>query len=517
MLKLALVALGCVAVSAAWPDPAYDEQYRPQYHFSPPQQWMNDPNGMVFDHGEYHLFYQYNPYANHWGSMHWGHAISRDLVHWENRPIALFPDQHGTIFSGSAVLDAENTSGFGAKDNPALVAMFTYNDEFSGNEAASSAQSQGLAYSVDEGRTWIKYAENPVLTTSGSRDFRDPKVIWSAARHLWIVTLAVHDHVAFYSSPDLKHWNHESDFGKDSGAHGGVWECPDLIDMAVAGEQSRKAVLLVSVGRGAPNGGSGTQYFIGDFDGHVFTPDDDKAAGAIPARWLDYGTDDYAGSTWSGAKRGDDRQLFIGWMSNWAYANVVPTVRWRSAFTIPRELTLRRTAAGLELHSLPVAELTALRSDRAAITARSVAGALDLPTPPSPHGLLEIELTLDIRRSSAIDLVFSNQQGQQTTFRIDEAAQRYELDRSASGDVRFSPSFANMQTAPIPGQSTRFKVHGFLDRSSIELFINDGQTVFTAIEFPETPYDKVTLKADRAIGLESSAIYRLRSIWHDGS
>jgi fructan beta-fructosidase len=327
----------------------------------------------------------------------------------------------------------------------------------------------------------------------------------------------VHDHVAFYSSSDLKHWNHESDFGKDSGAHGGVWECPDLIELAVAGEKSRKAVLLVSVGRGAPNGGSGTQYFIGDFDGHVFTPDDSKAAGTIPARWLDYGTDNYAGSTWSGAKRGDDRQLLIGWMSNWTYANLVPTVRWRSAFTIPRELTLRRTAAGLELHSLPAAELTALRSGSTAIAARTVDGELDLTTSTPPTGLLEFEVALDIRRSNVIDLVFSNTQGQQTTFRINKSAQRYELDRSASGNVSFSPSFANLQTAPLVGQPKRFKLHGFLDRSSIELFVNDGQTVFTAIEFPETPYDKVTLKADRAIGLQSSTVYRLMSIWHDGS
>jgi fructan beta-fructosidase len=449
--------------------------------------------------------------------MHWGHAISRDLVHWENRPIALFPDQHGTIFSGSAVLDAENTSGFGFKDKPALVAMFTYNSEFPMPGEPSNAQSQGLAYSLDEGRSWIKYPQNPVLTSSGQKDFRDPKVFWSATRHLWIVTLAVRDHVAFYSSPDLKHWNHESDFGEDSGAHGGVWECPDLIDMAVAGEKSRKAVLLVSVGRGGPNGGSGTQYFVGDFDGHAFTPDASKAPGAAAARWLDYGTDDYAGSTWSGLKRDDGRQLFIGWMSNWAYANLVPTVRWRSAFTIPRDLTLRRTAAGLELHSLPAPELAALRSDRTTLAARAVAGELLLTTPPSPTGLLELEIALDSRRSTTIDLVFRNAQGQQTSFRINKPARRYEVDRSASGNVSFSPSFANLQTAPIVGPSTRFKVHAFLDRSSIELFINDGQTVFTTIEFPEAPYDSVTLKADRPIGLDSSTVYRLRSIWHDAA
>jgi fructan beta-fructosidase len=515
-LHLLLVALGFICASAAG-EVLYDESYRPQFHYSPPQHWMNDPNGLIYAHGVYQLFYQYNPYATQWGPMHWGHATSRDLVHWENQPIALFPDQHGTIFSGSGVLDRDNTSSFGSLSDPPLVVMFTYNNEFQATREPASQQSQGLAYSLDQGRSWAKYSENPVLTSDGQHDFRDPKVTWNVARQRWIVTLAVHDHIAFYSSPDLKHWTHESDFGKDVNSHDGVWECPDLIEMTVAGEKARKAVLLVSVSQGAPNGGSGTQYFIGEFDGHLFTLDDTRGSKTTPARWVDFGTDDYAGSTWSGAKPKDDRTLFIGWMSNWMYANVVPTVRWRSALTLPRELTLRRTATGFELNSVPASELASLRSYSTPILPRRVSGSLDLTHEVKSSGLLELEVDFEARRSNTIDLVFSNAQGQRAVFRIDRAARRYEFDRSASGAVSFSPFFAATQTAPIVGRPTRFKLHVFVDRSSIEIFINDGQTVFTTIEFPDTPYDKVMIQADQPIGLEPSHVYRLKSIWSDES
>ena len=349
-----VLAIACQATAAA--AGLYQEPLRPQFHFTPPQQWMNDPNGMVYDHGEYHLFYQYNPYANHWGPMHWGHAVSPDMVHWQNLPIALYPDRLGAIFSGSAVLDAANTSGFGTKSRPALVAMYTYHDHLAENLGANGYQSQGLAWSVDGGRNWTKFPGNPVLKNSGVRDFRDPKVFWHAASHRWVVALAVGDHIAFYSSQNLKTWVHESDFGAGQGAHGGVWECPDLIETRVEGTATARYVLLVSINPGGPNGGSATQFFVGNFDGHRFTPEasDDQAQPAAP-RWIDYGTDDYAGSTWSGAARGDARVRFIGWMSNWQYANKVPTERWRSAMTLPRELKLVQSIRGLEVHSSPVA------------------------------------------------------------------------------------------------------------------------------------------------------------------
>jgi len=494
--------------------PHYDEAWRPQYHFSPPQQWMNDPNGMVFLDGEYHLFYQYNPYADKWGPMHWGHAVSRDTVHWENLPIALFPDVHGTIFSGSAVVDAGNTSGFGSRKNPPLVAIFTYHDHLAFNLGRTDFQTQGAAFSLDKGRTWTKYSGNPVLANSGSRDFRDPKVFWLADSHKWIMTLAVHDHVAFYSSRDLRSWVHESDFGVQFGAHGGVWECPDLIEMNVAGTTERKAVLLVSINPGGPNGGSATQYFVGRFDGHRFVPDS-APSGTVEASWIDHGTDNYAGSTWSGGRSGDDRVLFLGWMSNWQYAEEVPTKPWRSAMTLPRELKLVKSPRGLEVHSVPVAELAVLRGRQANLPAQAIAENLDLTATAGMHsGLLELELSVRTQDASRVELAFANAQGERTVFRLDKTAGRYEVDRSASGVVDFNPVFPKLQWAAVKGTGADLKIHAFLDHSSVEIFINDGETVFTTIHFPATPYDKITMRADREIALEGGSLYELRPIWN---
>ncbi len=508
-----ILALGTVLAGAT---ELYHEPYRPQFHFTPPQQWMNDPNGLVYDQGEYHLYYQYHPYSNKWGPMHWGHALSRDLVHWKNLPIALFPDRHGTIFSGSAVVDTANTSGFGTRNRPAMVAMFTYQDHLSENLGHTGFQSQGLAYSLDHGRNWTKYAFNPVLTSPGVRDFRDPKLYWHAPTHQWIVALAVADHVAFYSSPDLKHWTHQSDFGGEWGSHAGVWECPDLMAMTIEGRSSGKHVLLVSIGKGGPNGGSATQYFIGDFDGHRFRPDADQRARLQTAPlWLDYGTDDYAGSTWSGAAPRDRRQRFIGWMSNWQYAMEVPTERWRSAMTLPRELKLVPTDRGLELHSLPVAELTSLRRTAAVLGPRITSAPLDLTGAARSHGgLLELELDLDTLSAASSELWFANSLGEKVVFRINKAARRFELDRTASGAVDFSKDFPTTQTAPWLGTGAQLKLRIFLDQSSIEVFINDGETVFTALVFPSTPYDSISLQGSAALGLRSAVVYELKSIWN---
>jgi fructan beta-fructosidase len=510
-LSLLLVLQAGIALAAG---SLYDEPWRPQYHFSPPQQWMNDPNGMVYFDGEYHLFYQYNPYANKWGPMHWGHAVSPDTVHWENLPIALFPDVHGTIFSGSAVADTANSSGFGSRRNPPLVAIFTYHDHLAENLGREDFQNQGAAFSLDHGRTWTKYAGNPVLANSGSRDFRDPKVFWFAGSQRWIMTLAVHDHVAFYSSKDLKGWVHESDFGREAGGHGGVWECPDLVEMKVDGTGQRKAVLLVSINPGGPNGGSATQYFVGRFDGHAFSQDPVPATPG-EAAWVDYGTDDYAGSTWTGGKPGDERLLFLGWMSNWQYAQQVPTQRWRSAMTVPRELKLVGTVRGLELHSLPVAELASLRSRRANLPPQSVAGSLDLAATAGIHsGLMELELKLLTQDANRVELEFANAQGEHTTFRLDKAARRYEVDRSASGVVDFNAVFPAIQWAPLKGSGAGLDIHAFVDRSSIEIFINDGDTVFTTVEFPSHPYDQVILRADHAVALQEGGVYELGTIWN---
>ena len=510
-------AAACAAEAevAALPGVLYHEPYRPQFHFSPPQQWMNDPNGLVYAAGEYHLFYQYNPYANKWGPMHWGHAVSRDMVRWENLPIALYPDRNGTIFSGSAVLDAANTSGFGTKGRAPLVAMFTYHDHLSKNLGRTGFQSQGLAFSLDRGRNWTKYPGNPVLTSPAIRDFRDPKVFWYAPAREWIVALAVADHIAFYSSPNLKRWTHESDFGQEWGAHGGVWECPDLFDATVEGTSVKKWVLLVSINPGGPNGGSATQYFSGDFDGHRFTPEGGRPARPqSTAQWLDYGTDDYAGSTWSGAAPHDGRQRFIGWMNNWLYGTSVPTERWRSAMTVPRELKLVQTGRGLELHSTPVRELDALRTTSLPIAAQSGARVMDLTgLAGAKGGKLELDLNLDLRDADVVDLCFANARGESTVFRVDRHEGKYVLDRSASGAVAFSSGFTAPQVAPIPDSGRMLQLRVYVDHSSLEIFLNEGETVFTALVFPSAPYDRVSLRADRGIDLSAGTIHELRSIW----
>jgi len=286
----------------------YSEKYRPQYHFSPDSMWMNDPNGMVYYEGEYHLFYQYYPDSNVWGPMHWGHAISPDMVHWEHLPIALYPDDYGYIFSGSAVVDEQNTSGFGETGEAPLVAIFTYHDPVGAANGEIDYQNQGLAYSNDKGRTWKKY-EEPVLKNPGIIDFRDPKVSWRREFNKWIMTLAVHDHIEFYSSSNLIDWAKTGEFGKETGAHGGVWECPDLFPIKIDGSDEIHWVLLVSINPGGPHGGSATQYFIGDFDGSTFTSSQNEI------KWLDQGSDNYAGVTWSGIPDSDGRILFLGWIA----------------------------------------------------------------------------------------------------------------------------------------------------------------------------------------------------------
>ena len=305
---------------------AAKEQHRPQIHFTPKAHWMNDPNGMFYNKGVYHLFFQYYPGASVWGPMHWGHATSKDLMHWQEQPIALYPDSLGYIFSGSAVVDKSNTSGFGKKGQVPIVAIFTHHNMEGEKEKRNDFQNQSIAYSLDDGKTWVKYAGNPVLHNPGIVDFRDPKVMWYEAQKKWIMTLATKDRVTFYSSPNLKEWTKESEFGETLGAHGGVWECPDLFTLYDNGK--KVWALTVSINPGGPNKGSATQYFLGDFDGNRFTPL------STETKWIDYGTDDYAGVTWSNT---GNRKIFLGWMSNWQYATIVPTNIWRSATTIPRE------------------------------------------------------------------------------------------------------------------------------------------------------------------------------------
>ncbi|PZX55799.1 glycoside hydrolase family 32 protein [Algoriphagus chordae] len=462
------------------------EEFRPLYHFTPETGWMNDPNGLIYLDGEYHLFYQHYPDATVWGPMHWGHAVSTDLVNWESLPIALYPDSLGYIFSGSAVLDTENSSGLGTTENPPMVAIFTYHNAEEANTSSDTFQYQALAFSLDKGRTWEKYDGNPVLPNPGIRDFRDPKVSQITnpdGSKSWIMTLAVLDHINFYSSPDLKNWTLQSEFGETIGAHGGVWECPDLLPFKTPSGED-KWVLLVSINPGGPQKGSATQYFIGDFENGQFTPDDTML------RWLDYGPDNYAGVTWSNLPSDQNRTLFIGWMSNWLYANEVPTKAWRSAMTVPRELSLFDVDGTLLLKSAPAKELEKLRADDYKISG----GNSTLPSE-------AVEITAGVT-DNTFTITLSNEL--EETVVISKENGLVSIDRRNAGKADFNAEFAAMHSAPMSWEAKEIRI--FLDASSIELFVNDGELAMTSVLFPTSPWKTLTISEN----LKSLKIYNLK-------
>jgi fructan beta-fructosidase len=493
---------------------SYNEPYRPAYHFSPDSMWMNDPNGMVYFEGAYHLFYQHYPHGNTWGPMHWGHAVSTDLVHWEHLPIALYPDSLGYIFSGSAVIDWPNSTGLGTPEHPPMIAIFTHHNPELAKVGSDLAQYQSIAYSLDRGRSWTKYPGNPVLPNPGIRDFRDPKVFRYKPDGKWIMTLAAQDRVMFYSSPDLIEWTRESEFGGDAGAHGGVWECPDLFPLEING--TTKWVLLVSINPGGPSGGSATQYFVGEFDGHHFT----NESGTDFPLWIDYGKDNYAGVTWSDIPKEDGRRIFIGWMSNWQYANQVPTEHWRNAMTLPRKLSLLEKEGRFLLISLPVKETELLRKTSTTVEPGEIGTGFDL-IPPVETGdpLLELDLNFDPAPGTPWEetgdfgiLLCNRKDSLRVT--IDPAPGQVSIDRTGAGTDQFSSDFPGIHTAPIPEISGSIRLHAFIDRSSMELFINDGECVMTELFFPSTPYERVILfTEDPSIRLDKGEIHQLKSIW----
>lgn len=480
----------------------YKEQHRPQYHFSPQANWMNDPNGMVFYKGEYHLFYQYYPDSTVWGPMHWGHAISNDMVHWQHLPIALYPDSLGYIFSGSVVVDKNNTSGFQKGEEAPLVAVFTYHNMKGEKAGTNDFQTQGIAYSNDKGRTWIKYKNNPVLKNPGNKDFRDPKVNWHEASKHWVMSLAVGNKIQFYRSSNLIDWSLTGEFGERQGNHGGVWECPDLFPVKINNTTQEKWVLLVSIGNGGPNGGSATQYFIGDFDGNTFI--NDNPASTI--LWIDYGCDNYAGVTWNNTS--ENKRLFLGWMSNWQYAQIVPTKNWRSAMTLPRELSVQKTTHGFYLVSNPVKALEGLRK----MNPLMIKETKTLIT----TGLNELLLEYDIEEGSAQDfgVVFSNMQNEQLKVGYNKNSNEFYIDRTKAGKSDFHSSFANKQTATRTSTSRTLKLHLFVDRSSLELYADDGLTVLTTIFFPNEDLTRLQLYQNKGKSkLKKAKLFELQSIW----
>lgn len=475
------------------------EQHRPQLHFSPPGKWMNDPNGMVYANGTYHLFYQYYPEDTVWGPMHWGHASSTDMLRWEHKPVALYPDKLGYIFSGSAVVDHANTSGFGKNGKAPLVAIFTHHDAQAAKRNRIDFENQSLAYSLDDGKTWVKYDGNPVLKNPGIRDFRDPKVFWHGPLKRWVMALASSDRIAFYSSPNLKDWKKESEFGEKLGAHGGVWECPDLFPLTLNGKTYW--VLLVSINPGGPNGGSATQYFIGDFDGTTFKPR------GTQTRWIDHGTDNYAGVTWSDT---GERKIFMGWMSNWDYGKVVPTKAWRSAMTIPRDLSLKAVGDDIFLTSQPVREWSRLAGRTVVLENLDIKGKVDLSVR-NPTGSSKLQITLSGEQLAPFALTLSNKRGEKLVLGYDGG--QYFIDRSASGKVSFEKSFAKRMLAPRRATTAAFDLVLVVDVASVELFADDGLTAMTAIYFPNEDFTQVAMEARNGLRLEKLSVTELKGIW----
>lgn len=661
------LALGFLCGGTVHAADLYRELWRPQFHFTPAKNWMNDPNGMVYYKGEYHLFYQYNPFGDKWGHMSWGHAVSRDLFHWQHLPVALSEENGVMIFSGSAVVDWKNTSGFGKEGDPPLVAIYT------GHYTNKPLQNQQIAFSTDRGRTWTKYSGNPVLDI-GERDFRDPKVFWHEPTQRWVMVVAwpAHRKVRFYASPDLKQWTHLSDFGP-AGSTTGIWECPDIFPLALEGDRTRRPwVLIVNVGSGAPAGGSGCQYFIGQFDGQTFTLDSsypkpepefvpdgkvvadfeadnygsweiagdafgvapaqgkiggqqnvegfrgrgfvntflngDKSQGVLtspefelthdfvnfligggshpdktslnliadgrivrsatgdnaerlswkswdardlrgrrvrlqivdrhsdgwghinvdhiflanqparaatePALWADFGPDFYAAVSWSDIPKRDGRRLWIGWMSNWQYANDIPTSPWRSAMSLPRELRLISSGEGLRLAQQPVPESRKLRGQRYRLNNATLSEAnLWLREHQIAGGQWEIEI--DFERSEAgseFGLKLFGGPHEQTTLHCQPNRGILKLDRTRSGRVNFHPRFSGAFEAPLAVVEGRAKLHLILDVSSIEVFANDGQSVITALILPEVPNAPIEFWASGSPpAIRRLTIWKLRS------
>ena len=489
----------------------YTEAHRPQFHFSPEEQWMNDPNGMVYEDGEYHLFYQFYPDSNVWGPMHWGHAISEDMIYWQHLPIALYPDTLGYIFSGSAVADKENTSGFGSGSDYPLLAIYTYHDTAGERAGRENYQTQGIAYSLDKGRTWEKYEGNPVIPNPGIRDFRDPKVFWYDETGQWVMILAVADRVYIYNSPNLKEWELASEFGEDQGSHGGVWECPDLFELEVEGTGEKKWMMIVSLGDGNPNGGSGTQYFVGSFDGKTFVNENP----AEKVLWLEYGTDNYAGVTWSGIPEEDGRRLFIGWMSNWKYATKVPTYAWRSAMTIPRVLSFIEINGETRLKTTPVQEIETLRDGSHVMSLSGLDGDMHASAAMGiENSLLEVVLETEPGKANKLGVELSNSKGENIKIGLDVKKNEFFIDRTNAGKKDFKEGFAKIHLAPRMIDNNKVKMHLYIDVASIELFADEGLTVMTDIFFPNEDFDQLKFFSEGGIlGNSTAVIYELNRTW----
>ena len=472
----------------------YSEPYRPQYHFSPPQNFMNDANGMVYFQGEYHLFYQHNPFGDVWGHMSWGHAVSSDMVHWKNLPVAIPEAPTFMIFSGSSVVDEHNASGLCGKE-PCLVAMYTAHKE--------GWQRQNIAYSVDRGRTWKDYAGDPVIDEH-KPDFRDPKFFWYEPQKKWVLVTVFADErqARFYESRDLKTWKLLSVFGP-AGTTDGQWECPDLVELPIEGTDQKKWVLIISRNPGAPQGGTGVQYFVGNFDGTKFTnetPDTQKL-------WIDWGKDFYATQRFAHLPASERRVIWMGWVGNWKYANQEPTSPWRGIQSIPREMFLTKCPEGDCVGQRPVRELEALRGEQRPLVLASQSKDKGIRLPDASFEI-EGEITAD----KDARLLIVDSKNNSVAIGFDPVAKQVYIDRTNSGEAKFSPDFAGKHASAISGGS-KIKLHAFVDQTTLELFVNDGERVMT---------DRVYLTGAVGLALDSASpnakanltAWPMKSIWH---
>ena len=465
---------------------------KPYYHFTPPANWLNDPNGLVYYKGEYHLFYQYHPESAVWGPMHWGHAVSRDLINWQHLPIALFPDEHGMIFSGSAVVDWNNTAGFGKET---LVAIFTSHKD--------NREAQSLSCSTDHGRTWIKYSGNPVIPTPASmKNFRDPKVFWH--ENHWVMSLSAGDAILFYTSSNLKDWEPSGSFGGGYGSTEGVWETPDLFQLSVDNSNEHRWVLTTGVINGAPAGGSGTQYLIGDFDGKTFSSENPKDT----ILWADYGADYYAAQSWNDEPNG--RRLMLGWQNNWEYAKLVPTSTWRGSFSLIRELSLKQTGHGIRLIHQPIPETQILRGKHDHWQKEIIQpgrNALE-----NIHGET-LEIMAEFQIAEAVECFgFRVRAGQDehTTIGYKPKDKTLFVDRTHSGQIDFKDGFASIHSAELLPINNSIRLQIFMDSTSVEVFANDGLVTFTECIFPDRQSQGLELFAEGGnVILASLDIYHL--------
>lgn len=480
-------------------DTANREKYRPLYHHTPLFGWMNDANGLIYKDGEYHLFYQYNPYGSMWGNMHWGHSVSRDLVSWEHLPIALERDTLGHIFSGSSVVDFNNSAGYG---EGSMISFYT-------SASDKNGQIQCMAYSTDNGRTFTKYEANPVLRPfDGLKDFRDPKVFWYEPEKKWVMVVSADKEMRFYSSTDLKEWSYLSGFGEGHGVQPSQFECPDFFELAIDGNpQQKKWVLIVNINPGGIFGGSATQYFVGDFDGTTFTCDTKPEV----VKWLDWGKDHYATVCFSNTA---DRVIAVPWMSNWQYANTVPTKQFRSANALPRELTLYKEKNDIYVAANPVKEVEKLRAESIAINDFDFEEGCHIDTIlPNNEGAYELNLALQSATADTYGFKLRNESGEYVDIYIDAKAGKVYMDRTRSGQTDFSPKEFAVATWGEISKNTAHTFQVFVDKCSIELFVDGGKVAMTNLVFPETPYNLIEFHAEGGkASVKNMHIYKLKNI-----